>query len=229
MPFQENIVPGGWQSPSKTCISLGRKSAFVACSTPGKHKGAAGGNPADPGERPALSPAIADHLHVVPGVSTRHGGETRSLQPPRPVAHAVCAPRLRRASARPSHEAERTAVRIGSSAPKPSCPELQHGCSAACARWPGAARAGAAQTPSLPNSADGNDNRANRRGLGALSVLARALRLSCLHALRIERGRSRPPVPSLCTPLGGSHVCRAGACAYHVTRTRARPDFGGTP
>ena len=176
-----------------------------------------------------LSSAIADHLHVVPGVSTRHGGETRSLQPPRPVAHAVCAPRLRRASARPSHEAERTAVRIGSSAPKPSCPELQHGCSAACARWPGAARAGAAQTPSLPNSADGNDNRANRRGLGALSVLARALRLSCLHALRIERGRSRPPVPSLCTPLGGVHVCRAGCLRVPCDKNPCAARFRGDP
>ena len=64
---------------------------------------------------------------------------------------------------------------------------------------------------------------------GALSVLARALRLSCMHALRIERGRSRPPVPSLCTPLGGVHVCRAGCLRVPCDKNPCAARFRGDP
>ena len=79
-------------------------------SAPPQHNGAAGGSPVDSGERSSFSSVIADHLHVVPGVSTRRGGAIRRLHCPGPGQPALCIPRAPAAFAGTRHLPTRSAV-----------------------------------------------------------------------------------------------------------------------
>ena len=88
-----------------------------------------------------LSSATADHLHVVPGVSTRLRGATRSLHCPCP-GHVPCAHRACVACAPPAAiQSTRSAAVFA---------QGHHGGCGACTRWPRATRAGAGRSSMRP-------------------------------------------------------------------------------
>ena len=134
-----------------------------------------------PGKGPLHeSPAIADHLHVVPGVSTRLRGATRSLHCPCP-GRVPCAHRACVACAPPAAiQSTRNAAVFA---------QGHHGGCGACTRWPRATRAGAGRRSMC---------RVSRESVSRVHVFAPRGLLS-----QATRTRRRPRFCALSKPFEG--------------------------
>ena len=132
-----------------------------------------------------LSSAIADHLHVVPGVSTCLGGETRSLHCPCP-GHAPCAHRTCVACAPPAATQSTRSAAVFAQA--------HHGGCGACTRWRRATRAGAGRSSMRP----------------CLCGFREPCARLCSWGVGFGRHKNPQPAPLVAHPLGRFNVLIPG-------------------